>query len=220
MTDNKIIIITDDGIESENTRNLLRVLRNKGKDAHLFYTNKISAKSNSISLVPIKYDGIPPTTKLNGFPADCLLYNIFNFPDNKPENTTFVFGINEHNHYGYSNYVSSTTSLLSIAKLYGFPAFAITSEIELSDKYLSWFFEHALYFFHNTNQYVSFNINEESFDFNEAEISKSIFDHYELLETSRGPFYLLTFNQKPECSDEKSDIYYQINKKNYMVVIF
>jgi len=215
-----IIIITDDGEEADNTFLFHRVMIQMGKNAKLFYTKKkVSAKSNSISLIPIKMDLKGSINCMDSFPADCLLYNIFNC-NYSPLNTLFVFGINEHNHFGYGSYVSSTTSLLMLTKLFGYRAFAMSSEIYLNESYIEDFFFFALNLIQSFKTCIAFNINNLNMNFKHAEISNAKFDYYEDLDTNRGPFCLLTYNQNPDYFKNGTDGYYQVHKKNYIVELF
>jgi len=215
-----IIIITDDGEESDNTFLFCRVMKNLGKNSKLFYTEKkVSAKSNSITLNPFKFKANGPINCMDSFPADCLLFNIFN-EKYDPSNTLFIFGINEHNHFGYGNYVSSTTSLLILAKHFGYDCFSISSEIFLTEDYIKDFFYYATSLSSVLEKPTCFNINKLNLDFQFASISKTRFDEYEYLKTNRGPYYLLTYNQNPEDFKKGTDGWYQVHKRNYIVELF
>jgi len=222
MNFDHIIIITDDGIHSENTNRLMEALKSIDQEVELFVTNNpTSAKSNSISLVPFRFSELGNITIFDAFPADCLLYNIMNFPKKvNPKDTLFIFGINEHNHFGYSNFVSSTTCLLLLAKHFDFKAVAVSSEIILDFEFILSLFNYILNFLGCFKNYYSFNINEKSLTFGTATISRGNIDKYEKIETHRGPFLLITFNKKPKSTDFGTDIYYQSRKKNYIVKVF
>jgi len=222
MNFDHIIIITDDGIHSENTNRLMEVLISIDQEVELFVTNNpTSAKSNSISLIPFRFSELRNVTIFDAFPADCLLYSIMNFPNYiNPKSTLFIFGINEHNHFGYSNFVSSTTCLMLLAKHFGFRAVAISSEIKLNPIFILKLFDHISDFLECFKNYYSFNINEEKLHFGTATISRGNIDKYEKIETSRGPFLLITFNKNPVTERTGTDIYYQSRKKNYVVEVF
>lgn len=215
-----IIIITDDGEESDNTFLFHTTMLKMNKNSKLFYTEKkVSAKSNSISLDPIKFRKNGTVFCIDCFPADCLLFNIFNC-NYQPSNTLFILGVNEHNHFGYGNYVSSTTSLLLLAKHFRYKAFAVSSEIYLNEDYITDFYYFATSLTEVVDQYISFNINILNMDFQYAKVSEAKFDKYERLETNRGLYLLLTYNQNLKDFKEGTDGWFQVHKKNYIVELF
>jgi len=217
----KVIIITDDGQNSQNSITLLKALRELEIDAELFITiNKVSAKATSISLEPVKYEIYKCKDLMircfSGFPSDGLLFSIFNLKMEK-NNTLFIFGVNEHNHVGYGNYVSSTTSLLHLAKHFGYKAFSVSSEISLDKKYFKCFYNFALNICLESENYFCFNINTPELEFFDCKISNDLIDFFEVHETIRGKYIILSYNQDYIKYKRGTDGYYQIKKLNYMV---
>jgi len=221
LNKDKFIIITDDGEESNNTINLYHTLKKLNKKVQIMFTEeKITAKSNSISLKPITVKKSHNFYFVNGFPADCLLFSLFHRHRYQQEKIQYIFGVNEHNHFGYSNFVGSTTCLLLIAKLYKIPAFSISSEINLNEKDYLFFLPAISYFtFRNSEQkYLSFNIKNNSMDFfHYATIDNELKDKYDFVKTSRNKYYEITYTRKVENPKSGTDIFYQSKNENYVV---
>jgi len=222
---NRIIIITDDGTSSLNSLIFKTGIKKKlSMPVILCETfNKISAKSNSISLNPFQIIRPNDSTFIfDAFPADCLLYFIMNEEYiNSINKTLFIFGINDNNHFGYGNYVSSTTSLLLLAKHFDLHAISISSEIIFDENFSMTLIKEILLNDEEIRkkQYYAYNINNKNVDFFIAKKTKKPIDKYEQIKTSRGAYYLLSYNKQVENPEIGTDIYYEMKKQNYMVKV-
>lgn len=221
-----IIIITDDGIESNNTKKMFNILKYLlGYKNTFLVLNKeyIQSKSNSISLNPVKLlnSRIENLILLSGgYPADCLLYSIYKLNLEKND-TLFIFGINNHNHCGYMNYTGSTTCLLSLTKCFGYKAVSILcDELDLDNEFLKNLLEMIIKHTEKTDSYYAFNINEQKTFFHNSNISDESIDVYETIDTSRGKYILLSFNKCSENPVIGTDSYYQKEKLNYITKVF
>jgi broad specificity polyphosphatase/5'/3'-nucleotidase SurE len=217
-----VVLITDDGFRSINTHIFHSVIRDYFKETYLLTPiDSISAKSNAISLEPIKFNRTTDYIMLDGFAGDCLLYAIFNL-NLDLKKTLFILGVNEHNHWGYHNYVSATTSMLSLLKHFEIKGFSISSEIELSNSFTKELFVKIFDYLHGINDsYLSFNINEESTDFSLVKKSKALIDKFHIYETIRGEYACISYNRKSSIKeDEETDLNYQNKGKNYIVEVF
>lgn len=216
----KIVIITDDGRDSRNTINLHNYLRSIDVDVELYVTErKVSAKSNSISLKPIKFDKCGSINILDGFPADCFLYHIFNRKEHLEKNLLFISGINEHNHFGYGNYIGSTPSLLILARHFDVSAISISAELVLNN-FLKDILDIIMdIHLKNPFNYYSFNINEKKTEFNYAFKTIGLIDKYQEIDTIRGKHICISYNNKEENCEVESDIYFQSKRKNYYLQV-
>jgi len=216
----KIVIITDDGKESINTINLLNYIRSINIDVELYVTKSpTSAKSNSISLKPFKIEKCGSISILDGFPADCFLYHIFNKREHIEKNVLFIFGVNEHNHFGYSNYIGSTTSLLILAKHFKVNALSISAELFLND-FLKDILNEIIYIYSkNPCNYYSFNINEKKRMINPSVPTSGLIDKYQEIDTVRGKHICISYNKEETNCFCKSDIYFQSERKNYYLEV-
>jgi len=220
-TYDKIVIITDDGKDSRNTINLLNYLRSIDIDTELYATRKkTSAKSNSISLKPIKIEVCGSINILDGFPADCLLYHIFNKKEHIEKDVLFISGVNEHNHFGYGNYIGSTTSLLILAKHFKINALSMSAELELNGKFLKDIFDEIM-IIHSRNPLncYSFNINERRIEFNFSVPTTGLIDEYQEINTVRGKHVCISYKNNEKNCIVGSDIYFQSRRKNYYLEV-